>query len=73
MLRRVTFPPFGNTNFDAIIPFSVTIIMSQFATLTIGSRRFTIGVPPDIGNVRKYVLENDGNASPNNTNVILLK
>ena len=30
MLRRVTLPPFGNTIIDATIPFSVTIIMSQF-------------------------------------------
>jgi hypothetical protein len=29
MLRRVTLTSFGNTNFDATIPLSVTIIMSQ--------------------------------------------
>ena len=29
MLRRVTFTSFGNTNFDATIPLSVTFIMSQ--------------------------------------------
>ena len=29
MLRRVTFTSFGNTNFDATTPLSVTFIMSQ--------------------------------------------
>jgi hypothetical protein len=33
MLRRVTLPPFGNTIIDATIPFSVTLIMSQFVLL----------------------------------------
>jgi len=31
---EVTCPPFSNTNFDVTIPFSVTIIISQFAELT---------------------------------------
>ena len=31
MLRLVTFTSFGNTNFDATIPHSVTLIMSQLA------------------------------------------
>jgi len=30
VLSRVTLPPFGNTNSDASIPFSVTLIMTQF-------------------------------------------
>ena len=34
MLRRVTLASFGNTNFDATIPLSVTIIMSQCANLS---------------------------------------
>src|SRR4030042_3986794 len=34
MLRRATWPPFGNTIIDATIPLSVTIIMSQFVWLT---------------------------------------
>src|SRR3990172_1245359 len=42
MLRRVTFPPFGNTIFDATIPFSVTLIMSQCAGLTPTNTRATI-------------------------------
>ena len=29
-----TLPPFGNTIIDATIPFSVTLIMSQFPPLT---------------------------------------
>ena len=29
MLRRVTFTSFGNTNFDATTPLSVTFIMIQ--------------------------------------------
>ncbi len=34
MLRRVTLPPFSNTKSDATIPLSVTMIMTQLATLT---------------------------------------
>jgi len=39
MLRRVTFTSFGNTNFDATIPLSVTFIMSQCVWLTTDQRR----------------------------------
>jgi len=37
MLRRVTFSSYslGNTIIDATIPFSVTIIMTQFVAFTI--------------------------------------
>jgi hypothetical protein len=34
MLRRVTSPSFGNTNFDATMPLSVTFIMTQCDELT---------------------------------------
>ena len=36
MLRRVTLTSFGNTNFDATTPLSVTIIMTQCGTLQSG-------------------------------------
>jgi hypothetical protein len=35
MLRRVTLTSFGNTNFDATTPLSVTIIMTQCGKLTL--------------------------------------
>jgi hypothetical protein len=35
MLLLVMLPPFGNTIFEATIPFSVTIIMSQFGIVPI--------------------------------------
>jgi hypothetical protein len=44
MLRRVTFTSFGNTNFDATIPLSVTFIMSQCGLLLfsyVSGRLFT--------------------------------
>jgi hypothetical protein len=34
MLRRVTFTSFGNTNFDATTPLSVTFIINQCGLLT---------------------------------------
>jgi hypothetical protein len=42
MLRRVTFTSFGNTNFDATTPLSVTFIMTQCAPLTKEIGRYKI-------------------------------
>jgi len=42
MLAFVIPPPFGNTIFEATIPLSVTIIMSQFGLLTLKGEFDTI-------------------------------
>jgi hypothetical protein len=41
-------PPLGNILFEATIPLSVTLIMSQFEPLTVREKGFNIA-PVDIG------------------------